>query len=254
MKKYKLIKKYPGSPPINTIIENHKGTNMYFYNRLLIQTPNKYSEFWEEIIEKDYEILAYYCPTRNNNNVFHKYDSKSDGKKWGCTTSVTHVFIPSENYNTIHSVKRLSDGQIFTTGDDIKSCNDVNYVIQGFFIEDKSNEIQIRVCNSFGSLSLNLVENITQPILVTQDGYDIFDGDIFHYTNLIDFTKTLNVRSNKNHIPNPENIKFKKVEALNCWIKINKPTVSIKQLYDLITFRRHEDIVENLETLIRTLK
>lgn len=45
--RYKLIKEYPGSPPLNYIAEIQKGTNMYFYNRLEIVEIDKFSEFWQ---------------------------------------------------------------------------------------------------------------------------------------------------------------------------------------------------------------
>lgn len=49
---YKLIKKYPGSPELNTIIEKNDG---WWYMRtikgnlslVLIDSPNNYPEFWE---------------------------------------------------------------------------------------------------------------------------------------------------------------------------------------------------------------
>ena len=52
-KKYKLIKKFPGSAPVGTIIDLDDvafGITCNYTN---------YPEFWEEIIEKDYERLLY---------------------------------------------------------------------------------------------------------------------------------------------------------------------------------------------------
>lgn len=45
--KYKLIKTYPGSPPLNYIAEMQPGTNMYFYNGLQIVEIHNYPEFWQ---------------------------------------------------------------------------------------------------------------------------------------------------------------------------------------------------------------
>ncbi len=102
MKKYKLIKKFPGSDELGTIITGSKET-MYSkglgYRNYDWVHVEIHPEFWEEIVEKDYEILS--------------------------QTSV-RVCNPKDNYkvvrNTtpvIHSVKRLSDGEVFTVGDKV---------------------------------------------------------------------------------------------------------------------------------------
>lgn len=53
MKKYKLIKEYPGSPELETIIiEAADIKNKYFIKRndiWYINSPENYPEFWEEI-------------------------------------------------------------------------------------------------------------------------------------------------------------------------------------------------------------
>lgn len=49
--KFKLIKTYPGSPPLNYIAEMQPGTNMYFYNGLQIVEIHNYPEFWQPEIE-----------------------------------------------------------------------------------------------------------------------------------------------------------------------------------------------------------
>lgn len=53
MIQYKLIKEYPGSPKLGTIIAQCPGTNMYFYGNKQIHHLPKYPEFWETVIEKN---------------------------------------------------------------------------------------------------------------------------------------------------------------------------------------------------------
>lgn len=77
MKKYKLIKKYPGFSELGTIIECQDGTSYY----------SKNPEYWEEVLAPDYEILVRKLVNENS---------------------------------LIHSVKRLSDGEVFTIGDTFK--------------------------------------------------------------------------------------------------------------------------------------
>ena len=46
MKKYKLIKTYPGSPKLGTILTHEE-----------LQYCN-WNEYYQEVVEKDYEILS----------------------------------------------------------------------------------------------------------------------------------------------------------------------------------------------------
>ena len=84
MRKFKLIKEYPGSDHEGIIVLLKTPNGLYegyqynYYSKHVETNP----EYWEEVVEKDYEVLI----------------SK---------------IVPQE----ILSVKRLSDGEIFTVGD-----------------------------------------------------------------------------------------------------------------------------------------
>jgi len=108
--KYKLIKKYPGSDPVGTIVTGYgkdgwysKGTGGKTYDwTLVVYNP----EFWEEVVEKDYEIVD----TIIKNNLKQK----------------------------ISSVKRLSDGEVFTVGDKDKTVDtNGSHTIRQFRIKQK---------------------------------------------------------------------------------------------------------------------
>ena len=78
MKKYKLIKKYPASPVLGIVI--HKGGNKiyshigdYYHSsgqnvHLLNSTIENSPEFWEEVVEKEYEILSFIDVTTDNSS------------------------------------------------------------------------------------------------------------------------------------------------------------------------------------------
>ena len=59
--KYKLIKKYPGSPELGTVVTFYTNWGMYgilqncLYKKEIIENQ---PEFWAEI-KKDYEILSF---------------------------------------------------------------------------------------------------------------------------------------------------------------------------------------------------
>ena len=77
MKKYKLIKKYPGSPSLGTDITiDEKGYNSLHCDNDL--KPEDHPEFWEEV-KKDYEILSFLNVDnegvyRLNNSVGYLYE------------------------------------------------------------------------------------------------------------------------------------------------------------------------------------
>lgn len=85
------------------------------------------SDDWEELVEeKDYEILSFY----HNNKLFNKDHAKSS-KDYPYWSKENTWLTFNDRICKIHSVKRISDGQIFTVGDKIK-----NGVIKNIIIKD----------------------------------------------------------------------------------------------------------------------
>ena len=119
MSKFKLIKKLPfkESPEIGYISNSediyHNWNNISF-------NPMDYPEFWKEIIEKkNYEILSIIEKTINVIRKVKDFDiitgayiSINDEKEFFYEKKDNINYI-LKNFN-IHSVKRLSDGEIFT--------------------------------------------------------------------------------------------------------------------------------------------
>jgi hypothetical protein len=69
---YRLIKEYPNSPKLGTIIEKMPGTNMYFYNNRQICYPDIFPEFWVPVKEeKNFEwyVKEYHTKIHNGNSV-----------------------------------------------------------------------------------------------------------------------------------------------------------------------------------------
>lgn len=64
MKKFKLIKEYPGSPKLGTEVEKRNG-KIYMPNSFLIfrHSVEEYPEFWEEIEKVITELVVF---TKNN--------------------------------------------------------------------------------------------------------------------------------------------------------------------------------------------
>lgn len=123
MKKFKLIKKYPGSPKLGLEIHDNgpfwesdfaiKSVELFHINNIIFQ-PENYPEFWEEVVEKDYEILSFKSISKNSNN---KLSTRLSNGKHSWLSDLNpkenkeSILIDNKNY-IIVSVKRLSDGEI----------------------------------------------------------------------------------------------------------------------------------------------
>jgi hypothetical protein len=120
------------------------------------------SEFWEEVIEKDYEILVYYCQ------------------------------------NQIKSVKRLSDSEIFTIGDKITDGDLGTCSIRGFKIENN----KMHVIYLDYDYPLEKTVKYKQPLFTTEDGVDIYKGDEIFIVNkffTIGFSKGVEYNNHKDN-------------------------------------------------------
>ena len=103
--KYILKKEYPGSPKLGNTIDNLE--NDWIEN---------YPEFWEKVVEKDYEILSL---SFTNNFCYLQKNGEYAYRNTPNTTSTLKDCL-SVGWK-IHSVKRIFDSKIFTIGDELKN-------------------------------------------------------------------------------------------------------------------------------------
>lgn len=184
MKKYKLIKEYPGSPKIGFVLDEsykikHGGldSNPYYLNNLAFN-PDNHLEFWEEVIEKDYEILSFIC--NKDLEGLSKGDFLTKGIDLlfsGKSKTGSHFLNSNEetlllcNHWSIHSVKRLSDGEVFTIGDITKLTSKIKY----FEIDKQSNLLIVRFKD--GEDILCFLKKSKIPLFTTEDGINIYEND-----------------------------------------------------------------------------
>lgn len=95
MKKFRLIREYPGSPKLkDNVILNENG---FDGNMTTWCNPKDYPEFWELVVEKDYEILSYLY--------------KPNGLIVPASNFAIQIVENEKSIYKINSVKRLSDGE-----------------------------------------------------------------------------------------------------------------------------------------------
>ena len=122
MKKFKLISTYPGSPKLGTILSpkidvENTNTNNYYWEGSWFN-PTNFTEFWEEVIAPDYEVIQVLYATEIRTLFDGEYKLFLDGIGFDLEYLLN-------NNGRIHSVKRLSDGEVFTVGDRVSRDEDI---------------------------------------------------------------------------------------------------------------------------------
>lgn len=231
-KKYKLIKEYPGSLKLGTIIQKQtEFSSNYMYKigcnlfQSGVNSPKDYPEFWEEVVEKDFEILQ----MKNSNGNFYSLFENEELSRY-----------ERENH-TIHSVKRLSDGEIFTVGDKVKrpffkNPFKINHIhIAGDMVWLHSRPFVEGTCSHILDENTPLYEasKYKKPLFTTEDGVDIYDRETkvfelftktYYLNSKIPFYIT-NIGMNKNL--DMLTLLFSTKEAAEEYILMNKPCLSI---------------------------
>lgn len=239
MKQYTLAKTYPGSPKLNTKVylelENSYTTNLQNDFRLFSKDQvENYPEFWELVVEKDYEILSL---------IFNKHGNLI--KKYTILTKNNSNFeyILQNGCWNIHSVKRLSDSEIFTISDEVFIPEDhetrqVIFSIKKFEISNHKLLVHQTDSQTHCIPYITTIQKFKQSLFKTKDGIDIFKGDEIWSVNETSFNLTIDspvlIDSSNVDKLSKKNIKFSTKEKAEEYIILNKPCLSHKDVYDLL--------------------
>jgi len=189
------------------------------------------SNDWKKLEELDYDILSFF--NKMNKRVYH-FDKalKSFYSIDNFHNNVSYDYCLK--YYEINSVKRLSDGQVFTVGDEatIESDEKRYKIIK---IRKFTNTIQIHgeIEGRVFFYNLNDVIKLQpiNPLFTTEDGVEIFEGDDFfvietqfdkyrlHKTIGGHFTKERSTR-----------LRFHSKEKAEEYALLNKPCLSLNNL------------------------
>jgi hypothetical protein len=150
--KFKLIKEFPGSPKLGKIVEIDSEQETGYYSDNI--------SFWEKIIEKEHEILAF---NSKNNDRFVFADNINYVNYLGLIR--TFNFCIAE-FN-IESIKRCSDNLMFNIGDKtnngtIREFKSISNQIRVFFEEKEKNY----------HVGLNSINHIKNSLSTTNGLYD----------------------------------------------------------------------------------
>jgi len=168
--------------------------------------------------KKDYEILTCKC----DGGEIHKYDSSI------CLGKFEYV-----NPYKIHSVKRLSDGEVFSIGDNVYET------VTGDNSKMNCNDFSIKDTRCFiHGVNIYNVEKVKQPIklFTTEDGVSVYDGMELYSVSIQTFElghvgKRSTTLVTKGH---REWYKYFSTEsAANEYILLNKPCLSVNGILNI---------------------
>lgn len=122
--------------------------------------------FKKETKDKDYEVLSFI--NKNNNTVLAVTDIPP--------CYVVNDYLPWNSLYNIHSVKRLSDGEVFNVGDILTNLGMDN----GDYPIKSINAINGTIAFGYGNSGVIIINyakkaNIKKHLFTTEDGVEIFD-------------------------------------------------------------------------------
>lgn len=249
MKTYKLIQKYPGSFELGHLAVLDKSKT--YYDLGTTTRGRDYIEYnpvyWQEVCpecleniktcntfgckkEQDYEIISFYSDS--NKRIFTVKELKVSNPMFMLMNYVEN------NAWHIHSVKRVSDGEIFTIGDKVKCWDGIKTIERVFLHKSNIDKLGFWMIGQTGpdisSYTLEHIQKTKQPLFTTEDGVDIFEGDTVWHTNL---NPNLKIYSSivKNKTPITTSVKglYSTKKAAENYIKMNKPCLSLQEITEL---------------------
>lgn len=248
--KYKLIKTYPLSVPLGTIVKSDD-MNQYVTKNITIFSKEEiegFPEFWEEVKEKDYEILE----IAFSDGVICEYDGQVTSF-YENKDKFIKSFLASPAGYKIHSVKRLIDGEIFTIGDIISGFSFSSRAIKGFKIISNG---EINVEQDYGFSCLEDINKLKKPLFKTSDGFYIFEGDRFYYMHKHSYHLDYAIANADFHNQDKlakTGLYFSTKEAAQEYIDYNKPKYSLQDIIDAYESPKpsilFDSLMDNLQKL-----
>jgi hypothetical protein len=241
--KYKLIKEYPGSPKLNTEVIYSEKHKIYNYNFGTIYTEfpknqvENLPEFWELVIEKDFEILEFTSKNSGDKAIRNIKGSFNTSNIY----NLSEKELLADNRSIITKVKRLSDNEIFTIGDYVK----VNITITQDTIKEFNvllNNLCVSLNHQFDSsyygkkgCNITVINKIKPVLFTTEDGVDIYEGDVLWFIDDDDWSINERITKKGDTYKNRGMFPFSTKEKAEAYLTFNKPSLSLTDTLSVIS-------------------
>lgn len=234
LKKYKLVREYPGSPKLgtNAIYDNGNGYRIEGYGFVTLNTVENYSEFWEEI--KGYpKIISF----RSHGQIYdfpNGYDKQFDNK----------IFANQVLFE-IYQVA-VSENEVFTVGDRVihnhKDGTKRHGNITRFTYKEPHMYVDVDYdkTSGYSFATIDTIEKHKQSLFTTEDRVDKYFGDMYYYivvnSILANSWKAMIDRVDWENPSKPPlgQIQFDDRDKAEEWILNNKPIFSMKDIDDAL--------------------
>lgn len=191
-----------------------------------------FCEWIKEHTKKDWEILSFKSTRSSRVGVFTLIDGVYIGHNscGNIRRPNYHELLDNvkKGFYTIHSVRRLSDNEVFTDSEETMQGK-----INRFGIVDGAMMVE---CESkFAECDLNINDLIKRtPLFTTNDDINIYEGDTFWFVNpYMEIISCPTDGYSKNFRLDPNNKgHFSTRQAAEQWVEDNKPVISKAQLLE----------------------
>ena len=264
---FKLKQKYPSLPKDWEVgMEVGLGDRNYGYSpchgkysdhrKLDNSEVEKSEEFWEEIIPKEWEILSF---VNDINEYFTKgvdgifVGSHDIGRDYSWRTDEHMLKVATKC--KINSVKRLSDGVVFTLGDVAQTTGKYPHKITSIEVHQKSlnreekdgiDRIWLNWEKDAGGNWLESTEKV-EELHTSKDGYKINTGDKYFIVDNFRIREVVGGTFLKSRW---DGFRFKDRENAEDWIIGNKPCLTLNDVMQRFTVRNIN--CDELKELIKT--
>lgn len=259
MERYELIEKYPGSPELGTIVkkDNHGqfiSTNSPLHI-LSEEDVKNYPKNWKKLYSEDFLILSYWQPEALvilTESTARSTDMRAFRER------------VKKGEVVIQSVKRLSDGSVFSVGsyyhpdgvtDNVGCLSKIEFCDPGYI----RFEGVIKTSKKW-YVGISDLVSVDKPLFSTEDGYAIYPKQTFYTVR----SKSGDILSKPEaHAwfgkfmegEKPLGKSFKKKEAAQEYIILNTPSLTPAQAFSLIKGFIDEDKREVAKSmLVRKIK
>lgn len=244
MAEYKLIKDFPMCPlEVGAIVTEDK-LGQYVSEDVIIfekEIIENYPEFWQKVEEVDYEILSFNCKAKDITSDGAYLWNSTFNEWFHCKDDLDSII---KKYG-IKSVKRLSDGEVFTIGDTIANmCNSEQKITELYIHKDDK-----KMCVYTSTTCRFTIDNINKvktPLFTTEDGVEVFDKKTSYYLVSNDFKVCFSSWFSQADLPFKT---FSTKEKAEEYIINNKPCLSfndiVNDIIDPNSLRAIKETIKN---------
>lgn len=268
--KYKLKKWYPSLPKnwkvgdtVSLKFSHFLHDSLGVSSRIILDHELKdHPEFWEKVPDNTYKILSF-----KPNNKCPDLWTEFDTNKWcrnhngfAATSPYTLAEILQNPRYSIYSVQRLSDGEIFTIGDQVRYVDPSSYkyfIIFDIYITS-ADRILLRSKGCQICKYLEKVKLIAKPLFKTEDDVNIFEHSVYHSVYLPTFEyvgRHIAEIPNNGKYTNRDTCKtFSTKEKAEEYVLMHKPCLSIKEIAPIFGMYHLDNSKTSLDRLTEKLK